>query len=94
MVQFQAWQERTLLTSQPATTPKQFRWIGIGGGADPETRFVWPFIDTDWKGARIIIYTQNGLSTASISRTVNGLEVGQKTHSRSWRSSVCANYFH
>jgi len=77
MVQFQAWQERTLLTSQQPTTPKQFRWIGIGGGAADETRFVWPFPDTDWKGARIIIYTKNGLGTATISRTVNGIPVGQ-----------------
>ena len=78
MVQLQQWQERTLLTDQGSPVPKAFRWIGIGGGAKPETQFVWPFPDTDWKGARIIIYSKNGLGTATISRQVNGLDVGTK----------------
>ncbi len=78
MVQFQLWNDRVLLTDQGTPFDQHFRWNGQFGGTPAQTRYVWPFPDTEWKGGRIIIYTQNGLSTATITRTLNGLDVGQK----------------
>lgn len=77
MTQLQLWNDRVLLTDQGTPFHLHHRWIGQFGGTAPQTRYVWPFDDTDWKGGRIIIYTQNGLGTATITRTVNGLDVGQ-----------------
>lgn len=67
-----------LLTDQGTPLDLHFRWNDQFGGTAPQTRYVWPFIDTDWKGSRFIIYTQNGLGTATITRTLNGVDVGQK----------------
>ena len=78
MVQLQAWQEPfNTIVNPPGSVHIPFRWIGQTGGAPAETRYVWPFPDTEWKGARVIIYTQNGNNISEVSRTLNGADVGQ-----------------
>ncbi len=81
MVQFQQWQANTSISRTPVPpndTFRPFRWVGNHGGAKAEQQYAWPFADTDWKGARVIIYTQNGNNTSEFSRQLNGVDVGTK----------------
>jgi len=62
------------------------RWIEAGetdfGGQPPNNiEWIWPFPfggggGSFWKGFRIIIYSQQGNGTATMSRSVNGVDVG------------------
>ncbi len=78
MVQFQQWQTKQLLQSSPGNIDVEvpFRWIGQTGGAPDETRHVWPFDATNWKGHRVIIYNQNQFATTTWTRQLNGVDVG------------------
>jgi hypothetical protein len=60
----------------PGTVHLFFRWTGVGSGAPDEKRYPWPFPDTEWKGARVVIYNQNGNNVTELSRTLNGVDVG------------------
>ena len=79
MVQFACWTDSWTLSTNPNNInvfPNP-RWAVNLTSDEGEAGFVWPFDATDWKGFRVVMWTQNQNGTINVTRRLNGVDVGQ-----------------
>lgn len=78
MVQFANWTQSIRLGTNPDNISgfPNVHWQVNATSDEGEGAFVWPFDFTDWKGFKVIAWTQNERGTIHMTRRLNGVDVG------------------
>jgi len=78
MVQFANWTQSFTIATNPDNQDvfNNVHWSVNQNSQEGVVEFNWPFNNTDWKGFKIIAWTQNQNGTVEMTRRVNGIDVG------------------